>query len=232
MLAYVLHHSVVCGCCRGQHRRSLRNAAHDVAQALIVRPEIVSPVGDAVRLVDHQQAQRVGDGHEHAVHEFVIGQPFRRHQQRIRFAAMNECLDLRPIGLVGGVDSHRPHAVALRTVDLVAHQGQERRHDQRRAPPTLAQQPGGDEVDGALAPTRAFHDEESTPSAHKRVNGLPLAVAEGGGCVVHGIVEQCESVSAAGWFGCRHSAIVAAEHRCSSLRHWRRRAQPSPRFFA
>ena len=64
-------------------------------------------------------------------------------------------------------------------LDLVAHEGEQRRDEHRRPGPGVAQQPGGDEVDGALAPPGALHDQRSAAAVDQRLDGLELAGSEG-----------------------------------------------------
>src|SRR3712207_7064986 len=47
-----------------------------------------------------------------------------------------------------------------RRLELVAHEREQRAHDERRARAALAQQRGGDEVHGALAPRSEEHTSE------------------------------------------------------------------------
>ena len=63
-------------------------------------------------------------------------------------------------------------------VDLVAHQRQQRRHDQRGAAAAGPQQGGRDEVDRRLAPAGALHDEHPLAALDQRLDRLELAVAE------------------------------------------------------
>ena len=52
-------------------------------QPAVVGPEVVAPVGDAVRLVDHHQAGPTADEGHHLVGELGVGQPFGRHQHEV-----------------------------------------------------------------------------------------------------------------------------------------------------
>ena len=53
----------------GQHRHARRQIGEHGAQPAVVGPEVVAPVGDAVRLVDHQQAGRGRELGQHLVAE-------------------------------------------------------------------------------------------------------------------------------------------------------------------
>ena len=78
----------------------------------------------------------------------------------------------------GAVDRLAPQPEPAGGLDLVAHQRQQRRDQQRRPEPLLAQQVGGQEVDGALAPPRALHHEHPRPIVDERLDRLALPVAE------------------------------------------------------
>jgi hypothetical protein len=75
----------------------------------------------------------------------------------------------------------------LRRFDLVAHEGQQRRHDQGRTGASAAQQRRGDEVHGRLPPAGALDDERPAMVLDQRADRRPLVVAE------HGVVapDQC-----------------------------------------
>ena len=74
-------------------------------------------------------------------------------------------------------------------VDLVAHQRQQRRDEQRRARALLAEQLGGDEVDRALAPPGALHDERAPALLDERPDRLELVAPEVG-VVAHELAER------------------------------------------
>ena len=57
LLGHVGHHPVVGRGGGAQHRDVGRQGLDDARQAPVVGPEVVSPVGDAVHLVDHQEPQ-------------------------------------------------------------------------------------------------------------------------------------------------------------------------------
>ena len=73
LLADVVHHAIVGRRGGGEQRRPARNALHDVAQALVVGAEVVPPIGYAVRFVDHQQADPVGNRREHILNKRFVG---------------------------------------------------------------------------------------------------------------------------------------------------------------
>jgi hypothetical protein len=63
----------------GEHRRAPERLGRR-AQAQVVRPEVVAPLGDAVRLVDHQQ-RRAGDGE--LVEHVLVGQLLGRQEDEL-----------------------------------------------------------------------------------------------------------------------------------------------------
>ena len=103
------------------------------ADAAVVGPEVVAPVGDAVRLVDHQQAAGGRQPRQHLVAEARVVEPLRADQQHVDLAGLDRVLDRLPLLEVGGVDGDRPDAGPLGGGDLVAHQREQRRDDHRRA---------------------------------------------------------------------------------------------------
>ena len=125
--------------------------AHD---APVVRTEVVAPVADAVRLVDHQQADRARDDAEHLVAEALVREPLGRDQQQVDLVVGQALHDRLELVGVRRVDRLGAHADARGHLDLVAHQREQGRHEQRGAGALLAQQLRRDEVDGATCPTR------------------------------------------------------------------------------
>jgi hypothetical protein len=112
-----------------------------------------------VRLVDHDEADGAGEARQHLGAEAGVGQPFGADRQQVDLVGRDAGLDLGPVVEVRRVDRGRPHAHALGGGDLVAHQGQQGRHDQRRAGAAIAQEARGDEVDRRLAEAGPLHDE-------------------------------------------------------------------------
>ena len=178
LLANIPQHPVVGGRCGSQHGHVRRHPPQHVDQTAIIGTEVMTPVGDAVSLVHHQQAETLGDGHQHLPDEFIVSQTLGRNQHRISLIVQNGVDQRRPVVAVGGIDGQRPNAQPLGGFDLVPHQGQQRRDDQRRPETPVAQQPGRDEIDHALAPTGALHDQPLFPPIDQGVNRFPLAGVE------------------------------------------------------
>ena len=152
--------------------------AEQGADAAVVGPEVVAPVGDAVGLVDHEQAGGGGQAGQHGVAEAGVVQPLGADQQHVDLTGGDLLLDRLPLLDVGGVDGHRPDAGALGRSDLVAHQGEQRGDDHRRAGALLAQQERGHEVDRRLAPPGALHHQGPAPFDGQRLDRCPLVVVE------------------------------------------------------
>ncbi len=164
----------------GQHRDAGRQLGDQGAQPPVVGPEVVAPVGDAVRLVDHEQAGGRGEPGQHPIAEIGVVQPLRADQQQVDLAGLDRGVGALPVRGVGRVDRGRVDPGPPRGVDLVAHQRQQRRDDHRRARPGRPQQRGGHEVHRRLAPPGALHDQRPRPALHQRVDGRPLVVPQPG----------------------------------------------------
>ena len=68
---------------RRAHRHLCRQQLQDAYDAAIVRTEIMSPVGDAVRLVNDEQADAVLDRDKTVLRKSRICQSFRRDKQDV-----------------------------------------------------------------------------------------------------------------------------------------------------
>ena len=95
-----------------------------------------------------------------------------RDQQDIHLVVREGRPDLRPGIAVAGVHGHRTQADAGRGGDLVAHQREEGTDDDRGSLAAVAQHPGRDPVDEALAPAGALHDEHPRPVDGDRLDGI------------------------------------------------------------
>ena len=164
----------------GQHRDAGGQFGEHGAQTTVVGPEVVTPVGDAVRLVDHQEARGGGEPGQHLVAEVGVVEPLRTDQQHVDLARRDLGLDRLPLLGVGGVDRPRADTRAGGGLHLVAHQSEKRRDDHRGAGAPLAQQGGRDEVHRGLAPAGALHDQRSALVGHQRLDGAPLVLAQSG----------------------------------------------------
>ncbi len=157
LLEDVADDAVVGGGRRPEHRDSGRERVEHVLHAPVVRAEVMPPVGDAVRLVDHQQPDRRGEQRQHPLPETRVVQPLGADQQQVDRVRRESLADVVPLLAVGAVDRVRAQPQPLRRGDLVAHQRQQRADDQRRPRTRLAQQRGRDEIQRGLSPSGALH---------------------------------------------------------------------------
>lgn len=176
----VVDHAVIGGGGGGQHRDLRAEFGDQGADAPVVGPEVVAPVGHAVRLVDDHQACIRSQGRQHVVTEVRIVQPFGADQQHVETARGDLLVDALPLGDVAGVDGGRADAGALRRGHLVAHQRQQRRNDHRGAVAAASQQLGCDEVHRRLTPAGALNHQRAAPVHHQRLDRRPLVVAQRG----------------------------------------------------
>jgi len=180
LLGDVGGHAVVRRRRGGQDGNALGEVGKQGAQAAVVRPEVVAPVGNTVRLVDHEQPGRRRELGEHGVPEVGVVQPFGTDEQDVDLAGRDRRLHLVPVLRVRGVHGRGLDPGALGRRDLVAHQRQQRRDDHGRTGSELAEQCRGEEVHGRLAPPGALHDEGSPPMRHQRLDRRPLVFAKDG----------------------------------------------------
>ncbi len=162
----------------GQHRDAGRQGGDHLADAPVVGPEVVAPVGDAVRLVDDEQAGGLGELGQDLVAERRVVQPLGTDEQDVDLARVDLRADRGPVLDVGRVDGGCADAGALSGLDLVAHQCEQRRDDHRRAGAESAHQGGGDEVDRRLAPAGPLDHEHPALLHHERLDRCPLVVVE------------------------------------------------------
>jgi len=115
---------------RGQRQsRHLRMIVEEAFELAVVGTEVVPPFADAMRLVDRDQRQLHLDGQ---APEAIEGRPFRCDIEEIQLA-VPEALD-RPLAVpIGGRQRGRVDAERFGRADLVVHQRDQRRDDQRRA---------------------------------------------------------------------------------------------------
>ncbi len=172
--------AVVRGRRRPEHRDARRQQREHLGQPPVVGPEVVAPVRDAVRLVDHDETDPRREQRQHPVAELRVVEPLGTDQQQVDRVLREQRLDLGPRVAVGRVDRVRADPEPLGRGDLVAHQRQQRRDDQRGPGALLAQQRGRDEVDGRLAPARPLHAQHARVIPDQVVDRLELAGTERG----------------------------------------------------
>ena len=178
LLGDVVGHPGVGGGGGREDRDARRQLGEQRAEPSVVGAEVVAPVGDAVGLVDDEQAAGRRQPREHLVAEAGVVEPLGADEQHVDLTGVDLVVDRLPLVDVGGVDRHRPDAGPLGRGDLVAHQREQRADDHRRAGAGLAQQLGGHEVDGRLAPPGALHDQGAPVVDGQRLDGRPLVLAK------------------------------------------------------
>ena len=195
LLGDVVGHPLVRRGGGGQDGRARGQLGQQGADAPVVGAEVVPPVGDAVRLVDDDEPGAGRQVGQDLVAEDRVVEALGGHQQDIDVPGAHLRLDLVPLGGVGRVDGDGVDAGAPGGGDLVAHEGQQRGDDDARPgagaraggggrgavgprAPALAQQDGGHEVDGGLAPAGALNHQRPAPADDQGLDGAPLVLAQ------------------------------------------------------
>ncbi len=174
-------HDPVVRCRRsGEEPEIGRQCPDDALQQPVMGAEIVPPVGNAVRLVDDQQRDLRRDARQHLTAKALVRQALGRNQQDVDLPSGQFALDCRPVVHVVGVDRGGADAHPFRRSDLVSHQRQQRRDQERRTCAGFPQQLDCDEVDEALAPSGLLHDQQTAFAFDNVANGVFLAFAESG----------------------------------------------------
>ena len=161
-----------------QHGDVVGEAEQHVADAPVVRAEVVPPVRDAVRLVDDEQPDARDEQRQHRVAEPRVVQPLGADEEQVDRVLLELAADLLPLVDVRRVDRHRADAEPLGRGDLVAHEREQRADEDGRAGAAAPQQRGGEEVHGALAPPRPLHAEHAAAVDDQVAHGLELVLAE------------------------------------------------------
>ena len=188
------HHPVVGGGGAAQDGDAGRQEVEHPHQPAVVGTEIVAPVGDAVGLVDDEQPAHPSHLGQDLGPELGIGQPFGRDEEDVDRPVVDAVLYPFPLVPVGAVDGDRPDTHPLGGRDLVPHQGEERRHEQGRPAAPVPQHPGGDEVDGALAPPRPLDHEHPLPLADQTPHHVELVGTELARRITRQLPEQTEGL--------------------------------------
>ena len=105
----VVDDAIVRGCRGAQHRNAARQQIEDARDPSVVGPEVVAPVADAVRLVDHEEPRARGELRQHRVAELLVGEAFGRHEQEIDPVGVDVGFDLLPVGGVVARDAGGAH---------------------------------------------------------------------------------------------------------------------------
>jgi hypothetical protein len=176
--ADVLDHAIVGRGGRAQDRDAARQQLEHADEPAVVGAEVVAPVADAVRLVDHEQARARRDGGKDPVAERRIVEPLGRDEEQVDLVPVDGLADRLPVIAVLAVDRVCAHPGSFRHLDLVAHQGEQRRHEDRGTGAVVAEQPGGDEIDSRLPPPGALHEQDPPALRDDGVDRLALSGAE------------------------------------------------------
>ena len=146
-----------------------------------------------MRLIHDEQPDASLQQRQELLPELRVRQPLRRHHEQVEFVAGERGLNLAPLLHVLAVHRRRAHAELFRGEQLVAHEREQRADEQRRSCAGLAKNFCREEIDDALAPAGALHDEEPLPPVGNVVNRLPLAVAKRGTRPKHLLQERAGS---------------------------------------
>src|SRR2546425_5141640 len=127
------------------------------AELPVLRPEVVAPLADAVRLV-HREERRIGA--RQLLGEAVHDQALRRDVEQVVAAGAEAAEHLRALRRrLAAVEVRGGHACLAKTVDLVLHERDERRDDDGQA----LQMRGGRLVAERFAAARGEHDDGIAP---------------------------------------------------------------------
>ena len=152
--------------------RGVAQHAAEIAQPGVIGAEIVAPLADAVGLVDRQQFQA------HRPHRFQkprAAEPLRHDVDQAELARRHA---IEPVVLLGdgqrAIDERDRKPAGLELIDLVLHQGDQRRDHQRQP----VERQGRQLVAEALA-AAGGHDAQAVLARQDGGNDFPLAGAEG-----------------------------------------------------
>ncbi len=180
LLGDVRRHARVGRRCGREDRHTGGKLRQHAAQPAVVGPEVVAPVGDAVRLVHHQQPGRRGEPGQHLLPEAQGVEPLGDTSRT----------STRPPAISSWISSHssgfdelivRAWIPAL-TADstwlrMSASSGETMTVGLRARRP---QQRRGDEVHRRLAPTGALHHQGPSAVRDQRLDRPPLVLAQPG----------------------------------------------------
>ena len=164
--------------CRGgerHHGRPRGQAVDEAEDALVGGPEVVSPLGDAVRLVHGQERHPAAARH---LQEARVVQALGRHVEEGHGAGRHAVQDVRLLGgAERGVEAARGNAVLAQASHLVLHERDERAHHHREASSALGQDERRHLVADGLS-GRGGHDGKDVAAGKGRLDDLLLVGAE------------------------------------------------------
>ena len=122
----VFHNPIVCCCRCGQQPQIGWKRSGDTFQQSVVRTEVVTPIGNAMGLIDNHQRNLPCDTSQNLGVKPVVTQLFWRYQQNVHFVSTQLGFNRFPFILVIGVDGGGANPHPLCRCDLVSHQRQQR----------------------------------------------------------------------------------------------------------
>ena len=145
-----------------------------------------------MRFVHHEKPDARSQRQKAVRHELVICKALGRDQKNIDLSGPQRRLYRRPSLRIRRIDRLGADSDALRGGDLVPHQGEQGRNEQRAAGAVVPQQTGGDEIYDALAPARPLYDQKPLPALHQSLNRLPLTGTKLRTWIDHGPAQKFE----------------------------------------
>jgi hypothetical protein len=128
-----------------------------LAEALVLGAEVVAPVRDAVGFVDREERNRQA---AQARHRAFVAEALGRDVEELQLAGARVVEDAHLLVEADGRVEHGGRdAAQAELVDLVLHEGDERRHDERHA----GQQRRRELIAEGLAAARRHHAEDRAP---------------------------------------------------------------------
>ena len=170
----VFDHAVVRGCGGGKQRHVLRKVRHNGTKPTVFHAEIMSPIGNTVRLVHHEKPD------VHAGYRFpnvIRKQGFRRYDDQIVIPFRCGGKNIFPLVLHRTGKNRAPESHFFCGFQLIVHQNKQRTDDDRRSATLFPDQFTADKVYQTFSPTRSLHHERA-PTGHRRFDRLVLSVAK------------------------------------------------------
>jgi len=158
-----------------------------------------------VRFVDDEHPDAVDQCGQLVVAKAGVVEAFGGDEQHIDFIVGELLLNFGPFVGVGGVDGDGSNSGAGCRRNLVAHEGEQWRHEHGRARTSSTHEQGGNEVDGGLSPPGALHDKRATAPIDECLDRLKLSLMKIGSLIAHKRAENGQGVGA----GICHLASVA-----------------------
>ncbi len=200
----------------------------EVAQPGVVGAKIVPPLADAMGLVHRQELQ---PHRPDRLQKSRAAKPLRGHVHQAELAGRHL---VEPGVLLGhrqrAVDERHRQPAGLELIDLVLHQGDQRRYDQRQP----VQDHGRELVAEAFA-AAGGHDAEAIASLQDGGDDFLLAVAEFGQaelrqvgfqvggwvwhkCIPHRPCAEKRHTACAGYYSCGRAPIIGLRPECANRR--------------